>query len=177
MNDIRYARYTARRLRPRLGLPVVASNASEKFRYVAGKKTTPTHCILSQKLIAGGEASMLLIDSETNTITVQIRIRANVRATRSRRLNVKTKSNSEKAVIAIPAVRISVSVLIKTTNLTYQLVRNKQSIIQTYSNAMTWRRTAQYPDWKSNDRYNHKIHTPIFAPIGQPDDFLTAFLK
>jgi hypothetical protein len=63
-----------------------------------------------------GEVAELSNASEVKTTTTHKRIMANERATRSRKLNDSAYKNNENAVMAIPAVRISLIVLIPTNN-------------------------------------------------------------
>jgi hypothetical protein len=72
----------------------------------------PNHSRRRNRLITCGVEDELSTASEVKTITTHNRMIANERATLSRKLNERAYRNSEKAVIAIPAVRISLTVII-----------------------------------------------------------------
>ena len=72
----------------------------------------PNHSKRRKRIIVLEEVAELSNASEVNTITTHKRIMANERATLSLKLKDSAYKNSEKAVMAIPAVRISLIVLI-----------------------------------------------------------------
>ncbi len=78
---------TSHRRRPRLGRPVSVSSESEKWRYVAGRKTIPTHFSFNMISMTAWLLLTPASDSAVYPITTQIKIRINARATLSRRLN------------------------------------------------------------------------------------------
>jgi hypothetical protein len=104
--EIRKANRTAQRRFPRLGLPVVSSNASEKYINDEGKKTSPNHWILNQKSDSASRVDALPNASAENMITTKTRIRMNDRVILSFSLKLEANSNREKALMAIPAARI-----------------------------------------------------------------------
>ena len=72
----------------------------------------PSHSIRKNDEIMSVELAELSRASDVKTTTTHKRMIANDRATLSRRLKDKAYKNNEKAVMAIPAVRISLTVLI-----------------------------------------------------------------
>ena len=75
----------------------------------------PSHSIRRKRAIVSGVTAEVSSASEVKTTTTHSRIIAKDRVTRSRRLNDSAYRNNEKAVMAIPAVRISLIVLIPTS--------------------------------------------------------------
>src|SRR6266511_4024697 len=76
----------------------------------------PTHCRRKSNSIPQSGMDLFCKAALVKTTTTHKRIMANERATRSRKLNDKAYKNSEKAVIAMPAVKILLIVLIPTNN-------------------------------------------------------------
>src|SRR5512133_3108100 len=75
----------------------------------------PTHCKCRSSSIPQSGTVLLIRASVVKTATTHKRIMANERATRSRKLNDRAYRNSENAVIAMPAVKILLIVLIPTS--------------------------------------------------------------
>ena len=70
----------------------------------------PNHCSRSNKSCPQSGTVLFCRASAVKTMTTHNKIIAKERATRSRKLNVREYRNREKAVIATPAVRISLMV-------------------------------------------------------------------
>jgi hypothetical protein len=87
-------------------LPVRVNKESENNKYVAGRKTMPTHFNLSHHSVMKGLLEVPPIASEVYITPTKNRIRINALATRSFKLNADAYRNREKAVIATPAVKI-----------------------------------------------------------------------
>src|SRR5450759_2809538 len=132
----------------------------------------PNHSKRRNKPIMSGEAAELSNASDVKTTTTHKRMMANERATRSRKLNDSAYRNNEKAVMAIPAVRISLIVLIPTSKSC-----NQPLSIQTFRTATEWnaQRTALYPVSRNTGHYTRRTHNLVFVQAEWPDYFSMAF--
>src|SRR5450759_2813812 len=132
----------------------------------------PNHSKRRNKPIMSGEAAELSNASDVKTTTTHNRMMANERATRSRKLNDSAYSNNENAVMAIPAVRISLTVLIP-TNKSF----NQPLSIQTFRTATEWsdQKIALYPVSRNTGHYNRRTRNPVFVQAEWQDHFSRAF--